>query len=191
MSDVVNVNKRPNRSYKLVGYDPKWVDKYNHIAAELKPLFGTNLVWMEHGGSTSVPGMIAKPQIDVYINVKDLDKVKSIYKQMEEKGFKCWGDYIQKDEPEEYFTRDEDGHRAFSIHVMQDGNFQLDDTIIFRDYLRASAAARDSYSNHKLKLMKEYTDQDYNAYGRGKIDFLEDLKVKAREWDKAGRPQTL
>ncbi|MDQ5913450.1 MAG: hypothetical protein QG623_68 [Patescibacteria group bacterium] len=188
MSDKVNMNTRPNKSYSLLPYDAEWAVKYELMSKRLKLLFADNFVWIEHGGSTSVPGMLAKPQIDIYVAVKDLVLVKQMYDIMEKEGFKCWGDYIQKDEPEEYFTKDKDGNREFSVHVMQYGNANLDDTIIFRDYLRANEKARESYIKLKLKLMEKFSDQDYNSYGKGKIDFLEDLKAKARLWDKAGRP---
>lgn len=97
------------------------------------------------------------------------------------------GDFVQAAEPEEYFTKDDaSGARLFSVHVMQLGSFRLEDDLLFRDYLRANRDARDAYIDKKLSLMKQYSDQDYNSYGQGKIQFLEGLKVKAREWDKAG-----
>ena len=100
---------------------------------------------------------------------------------MEAEGFKARGNFIQREDPEEYFTKDDaESKRLFSVHVMQIGNFHIEDTINFRDYLRSSPTARKLYTEHKLKLMEQHSDQDYNAYGKGKFQFLEDLKMKAR-----------
>ncbi len=146
-------------------------------------IFGDNVVKIEHIGSTSVTGMLAKPQIDVIVVVKDLKVVERFYQAMAIRGFQSFGNYIQKQEPEEYFTKNNtSGERTYSIHVMQDGNPEIEDTLNFRDYLRANAHARDAYIIQKQKLLSEFGAQDYNAYGRGKVDFLEDLKSKARDW---------
>ncbi|OHA80806.1 MAG: hypothetical protein A2675_01660 [Candidatus Yonathbacteria bacterium RIFCSPHIGHO2_01_FULL_51_10] len=178
-----NIHSRPNRSYKLVPYDPVWKKRFEELATELSPIFGENFIKIEHIGSTSVPGMIAKPQIDAILVVKDLDHVKDLYTTMSNYGFKSFGNFIQKAEPEEYFAKDNElGERLFSVHVMQEGNPEIEDTINFRDYLVANSEARDAYINYKQKLMQEFGDQDYNSYGKGKVNFLEELKSKARAW---------
>jgi len=180
-----NTSNRPNRAYKLVPYDPNWMNKFEVQAKNLAPIFGNNLVKIEHIGSTSVPGMLAKPQIDMLVVVKDLSQVKDIYSSMSSQGFKAFGDYIQKADPEEYFAQDNNqGERLFSVHVMQEGSFEVEDSLTFRDYLRANDAARDAYITHKRYLMTQFTGKDYNSYGKGKIDFLENLKAKARKWHK-------
>ena len=184
-----NTHNRLNRSYQLLPYDPKWQLQFTEISKKLTPIFGDNLIRIDHIGSTAVPGMVAKPQIDVFITVKNLEIVKNLYEKMEAEGFKARGNFIQREDPEEYFTKDDaESKRLFSVHLMQIGNFHIEDTINFRDYLRSSPTARKLYTEHKLKLMEQHSDQDYNAYGKGKFQFLEDLKMKAREWDNAGRP---
>lgn len=179
------MNNRPNRSYRLLPYSVEWPRRFENIKRQLVHIFAENLIAVEHIGSTSVPGMLAKPQIDVLVVVKDLARVRLDCGLMEQAGFKSWGDYIKKEYPEEYFTKDNKGGvRLVSVHVMQLGNPEIEDYTIFRDYLRDNKRARDSYIAYKQFLLSKYSDRDYNSYGQGKVEFLEDLKAKAREWNK-------
>lgn len=180
----MNIHNRPNRSYELVNYDPAWASRFDEIVSNIKPIFGDNLVQIEHVGSTAVPGMIAKPTVDVSVVVKDLTSVSSGYEAMKELGFQPLGDFIQQAEPEEYFVLNGENSddRLANIHVMQVGNPEIDDMITLRDFLRSDASAVDNYIKQKVLLMKQYGDNDYNAYSRNKRAFLEQLKADARHW---------
>ncbi len=182
--DNINIHNRPNRSYELVDYEPEWASRFNEIATNIAPLFGNNLISIEHVGSTAVPGMIAKPTIDVSVVVKDLTLVVSLHEAMKKLGFMSLGDFIQQDEPEEYFVLNgknvED--RLANVHVMQLGNQEIEEMITLRDYLRADNGAAERYIEHKKLLMEQYGQHDYNAYSKNKRSFLEQLKTKARNW---------
>lgn len=86
-----NINTRKNRSYSLVPYDPSWPLEFDKLNTELSPIFGDNLISFNHFGSTSIPGMIAKPTIDVCVEVKDLKEVKSMRSKFESLGYESWG----------------------------------------------------------------------------------------------------
>src|SRR4051812_17508579 len=89
---------RQNRSYKLREYTPTWTTMFQDIKSKLVPIFGDNLVAIEHIGSTSVPGMLAKPQIDILVTTKNIEAVKAMYPQMISIGFTPRGDYIEQQE---------------------------------------------------------------------------------------------
>lgn len=168
----------------MVEYDPGWAERFDEIASGLKPIFGDNLIQIEHVGSTAVPGMIAKPTVDVSVVVKDLGLVASSYEKMKQLGFQPLGNFIQQTEPEEYFVLNgkDSNDRLANVHVMQAGNPEIEDMLTLRDYLRSNTNAVDDYVKQKKLLMEQYGDGDYNAYSKNKRAFLEQLKDKARCW---------
>jgi GrpB-like predicted nucleotidyltransferase (UPF0157 family) len=123
---------RKNKSYKLVPYDPAWPGEFLKLKTDISPLYGDNLVDFQHIGSTSIPGMLAKPQIDVCAIVKNIDKVKAIRPEFEAVGYHAKGDYVEQQE--EYFTFDDkDGVRKYNIHTLQIGNPAIEGYISYRE----------------------------------------------------------
>lgn len=181
---VPNIHSRPNRSYELVDYDPAWVSRFEEIASKITPVFGDNLVKIEHVGSTAVPGMTAKPTIDISVQVKNLSSVVSVYDKMRSFGFRPLGDFVQRADPEEYFVLDgqSSDDRLVNVHVMQTGNPEIEGMVALRDFLRGNTLARGRYIERKEVLMEQYGQDDYNAYSRQKRSFVEALKAEARRW---------
>ena len=127
------------------------------------------LVDVQHMGSTAIPGLSAKPQIDIIALTPDLRLVKAKYEAMKAAGFQPKGDYVGHGE--EYFTEDdENGHRLTSLHIVPVGHPEFDAQMTFRDYMRQSPEDRKLYEATKMKLKQDYPD-DYNAYGEGKNRF--------------------
>src|SRR4051812_28407871 len=100
---------RKNKSYKLLPYDPAWAVEFEKLKAQISPIYGDNLIDFHHVGSTSIPGMLAKAQIDVCAIVKNLEEVKNVRPKFEALGYAAKGDYVGQNE--EYFTYDENGER--------------------------------------------------------------------------------
>ena len=92
-----------NRPYAFVTYDSAWPEMFTDYAGTIDEILGEEIVDLEHVGSTSVPGMSAKQQIDILVTVKNFEEVTNFYGTMTEKGFTPRGDYTN--EGEEYFTR--------------------------------------------------------------------------------------
>src|ERR1700743_3638751 len=97
----VMANSRP---YSLVDYDPAWVDRYNFHAEKIKDILGPVVLEVHHIGSTSIPGMMAKPNVDIEVVVSSLDEVRKLSTKMAEAGYTPRGDYSKIGE--EYFTED-------------------------------------------------------------------------------------
>lgn len=178
-----NINTRKNRSYSLVPYDPSWPLEFDKLNTELSPIFGDNLISFNHFGSTSIPGMIAKPTIDVCVEVKNLEEVKSMRSKFEALGYESWGDYVGTGE--EYFTlNDSKGNRKYNVHTLQTGNQFIQHYIAFRDYLRTHPEKVAEYITIKEKLREEFGLEDYNSYNLTKAEKMEALKNEAKEWYK-------
>lgn len=94
-----------SRPYRLVEYDPGWVDLFNQHAGTIKDILGPIALGVHHIGSTSVPGMMAKPNIDIEVVVSNLDDVRKLSSRMVEAGYtppdyeKLWAENRKLVEP--------------------------------------------------------------------------------------------
>jgi GrpB-like predicted nucleotidyltransferase (UPF0157 family) len=172
---------KAHRPYELQEYDPVWKQRFLDVTEKLKPIFGGNLVEIDHIGSTSIVGMVAKPQIDVLVVVKDLDAVAAGHDALTKAGFIPHGrGYVAEDD--EYMTEDSlDGKRLTSVHTLQEGNPKIEEYKAFRDYLRDNKADRNLYITTKRDLYSSYED-NYAAYDIGKKDVINAIKVRAKQW---------
>ena len=157
--------------------------KYSEL---IRPILGDNFISAEHMGSTSIEGMFAKPQIDILVVVKDLDKIKEIYNELTLKGFVPRGrDYVGIGD--EYVTLDSpQGKRLASIHIFQEGHFRIEEDRLFRDYLSVHNSDKQLYIQIKKDLYAKYKN-NYEGYDKGKDDVLKAIKSRAKKWDELGR----
>jgi len=103
---MIKTNKQ--RPYELQEYNPEWKQMFNDSKDKITPLFGDNLISIEHIGSTSMEGMFAKPSIDILVAVKDLDKVTENLQLFVEAGYNPRGrDYVGEKGDDEYITEDD------------------------------------------------------------------------------------
>ena len=166
---------RKHRDYGLEEYNPKWKDMFLQYVEQVKPILGENLIGAEHMGSTSIPGMVAKPQIDVLLIVENLDKIPKLYDEFRVKGFVPRGrEYVGIGD--EYVTLDdESGKRLASIHIFQKDHPQIKETLMFRDYLRINEQERKLYIKTKRDLYRKHKD-NYEEYGTGKKECIDGIK---------------
>ncbi len=169
------------RPYILQSYSVSWAQRFEDEKKTVLSILGDEALNIEHIGSTSIPNMIAKPQIDVLIEVKSLDMVSSEYqRKFANAGYQYHGDYSKIGEL--YFTRDDvDGMRLTSLHILEQGNSEIDDILCFRDYLRAHEDERQRYADTKIELNQKYSE-DYPAYSQGKNEVIQALLKNARSW---------
>lgn len=172
---------KTHRPYELQEYNPAWKQRFLEVAEKLRPIFGDNLVEIDHIGSTSIVGMVAKPQVDVLAVVKNLDLVKDQREDFIQAGFIVKGrGYVAEDD--EYMAQDlVDGKRLVSVHTLQEGNPKIAEYKIFRDYLQNNKEDRDLYIATKRTLYSEHSD-NYANYDSGKRDVIVGIKARAKEW---------
>lgn len=171
---------KPHRPYELKEYDSSWTNKFKALSKIVKKILKKEILEIYHVGSTSIKGMVAKPQTDILVVVKDIAKIKHYRDNIISEGFIYLGNYVGNGE--DCFALDElGGKRLATIHIVEQGNPEIYDQLAFREYLKSHKKVRDEYSCLKKELYKKYKD-DYSSYGPGKKEFIVSTLKKARLW---------
>lgn len=170
-----------HRKFTLAAYDPKWKEKFTEVSEKLKSILGENFVEAIHIGSTSIEGMIGKPQVDIMVVVKNLDAVQKHDNDFEMNTFIVHGlGYAANDDY--YITEDSaDGSRLSSVHILQEGNPKIVERKIFRDYLESNMQDRELYIATKKKIYAQYKD-DYPQYVAHKKEVIGEILARALLW---------
>lgn len=155
----------------ITAYDPAWPQRYEEEAARLTPIFGAALIGIHHVGSTAVPGLAAKPEIDVLVIVNRTDVSDGCVKPLQDLGYRRGGDLSQG---HHFFKRDKDGVRTHKIHVCLDGHPAIGDMLKFRDHLRSDETVRARYEALKLELEKD-NSAGIGEYLNGKKPFIQSV----------------
>jgi len=162
------------RPIELREYDPTWPERYAEHAVRLREALGERLIRVEHVGSTSVPGLAAKPIIDITIEVADTTAEPAYVDDLEAAGY-----LLRIREPEWFehrFFRTADG--AVQLHVFSAGCSETDRMVRFRDWLRANDADRDLY----LRTKRELAARDWKymqQYADAKTGVVEEIIARA------------
>lgn len=164
---------------EIVDYDPRWPAMFEQEAGRIVKALGDVLVAIEHVGSTSVPGLAAKPRIDIMPGVAREEVLDRTIAPMTGLGFQ----YISKYEDEmpyrRLFTRDPTPHLiAVNIHTVAVGSEFWERHLLFRDYLRANPDVADEYARLKRELAPQFTVT--NDYADAKTEFIRSIEERAR-----------
>jgi GrpB-like predicted nucleotidyltransferase (UPF0157 family) len=129
-------------------YDPAWPALYEREETRIRSILGDRVVRLEHAGSTSVPGLPAKPLIDMVLEVPDSADEDAYVPDLEA------GGYVLRIREPEWF-----GHRVLkgpdtnvNLHVFSAGCEEVDRMLLFRDWLRENEADRELYATAKREL---------------------------------------
>lgn len=164
---------RINGPVKLADADPRWPLQYAREEQRIRAALGSRAVQVEHVGSTSVPGLAAKPVIDILLVVMDSADEAGYLPDLEAAGYR-----LQFREPEWYehrFLRDS----QVQIHVFSVGAAEIERMLLFRDWLRIRSEDRELYEGTKRELAArrwEYV-QDY---ADAKSAVVEEIIQRAR-----------
>lgn len=166
------------RTIIVVPYDPNWPLQFEAAAAGLRPVFGDNLIALHHIGSTSVPGLAAKPTLDLLGVVKSLALVSEMRSSFESLGYQARGAYGI--EGREFFVKGAP-NPTHHLHIFEEGHVEILKHLAFRDYLRAHSEVAAEYAALKLKLATLYR-LDSVSYQDGKSDWIRRVVQQALEW---------
>jgi GrpB-like predicted nucleotidyltransferase (UPF0157 family) len=162
LAEVTIGGARPlDKPIEIRDYDPEWPLSYSREEARIRSILADRVVRIEHVGSTAVPGLPAKPVIDIALEVPDSANESAYVPEMEAAG------YVLRIREPEWFE-----HRVFkgpdtevNVHVFTTGCTEVDQMLLFRDLLRANAADRELYATAKRELaardwkyMQQYAD---------------------------------
>jgi GrpB-like predicted nucleotidyltransferase (UPF0157 family) len=166
---------------RVVPYDPAWAGRFGAWRDRLGGSLGAAALRIEHVGSTSVPGLAAKPVVDIQVSVAVLGQEDAYVPQCQAAGVQL----RSRDREHRYFRPPASRPREVHVHVCAAGSRWERVHLLFRDYLRADPAARDAYAAMKREAALRWQD-DRLAYTEAKSDLILDLLGQAERWA-AGR----
>lgn len=182
VSMTKDMSEPPQRLTEVAAPNPAWARQYEVEAQLLRLVFGLELVAIHHVGSTSIPGIYAKPIIDIMPLVRDIDVVDSFNPVMEALGYRPRGEY--EIPGRRYFSRGTTLH-SHHVHVYQVDNPEVLLHLAFRDFLRAHPEKALMYSDHKRAVARQYP-YDIDAYVDGKDALVKQLLAEALAWQEKG-----
>lgn len=177
------------RVIEVVDYDPLWVAAFEKEAAILNAIFGHRVVEVQHIGSTSVPGLDAKPIIDILVVLDNTNDINSFGRAMEDVGYRVRGECLDAPIPGTpgrfYFTKETNGVRSHHVHVYAKGHGDIFDKLVFRDYLCAHKDKAVAYGELKRRIAAQYR-YDNIGYMTAKDGFVKSILLEARRWHATG-----
>ena len=153
---------------EISDYRSDWPEHFLQIRDSILPALSEITFRVEHVGSTSVPGLCAKPIIDIDIIIESISDFNSVRSNLQAVGYQYLGN---QGVPGREAFRNNSCDIKHHLYVCQDGVLALRNHITLRDHLRKNIEDRDRYGLLKRKLAKQFRN-DIEAYIEGKTDFI-------------------
>lgn len=161
----------------LVPHDARWSNEFGRESAAVARALGDVLVEIHHIGSTAIPGIVAKPVIDMLAVVADLGLVDVRAAALESLSYEAMGEFGITGR--RYFRKNgTDGVRTHQVHAFKVNSPDVRRHIAFRDYLRCHPAEAQRYSELKLALAQR-SSSDIDSYTDGKTTFVREIESRA------------
>lgn len=174
------------RRITVVPYDPAWQEAFHLEAERLSELLGAEVVAIHHIGSTAVPGLAAKPIIDILVEVRCIAVVDELTPLFAARG------YLPKGENgipgRRYFIKGSEEVRSHHLHIFEVGSTEIARHLALRDYLRAHPEEAARYGALKMELAQCFPI-DANGYVAGKDALVKELEHRALAWAGCGTAQ--
>ena len=160
----------------MVPHDPAWKERFEAEAAVLRSVLGDEVLAVHHIGSTSVPGLRAKPTIDVLIEVGEIGRLDRLESEITEGGYEAWGEYGIPGR--RFFTKDRGPDRLCNVHAFEAGSPEVERHLAFRDHLIQHPETARAYGDLKEGLAERFP-ADMEAYVEGKDAFIKKAEREA------------
>jgi len=156
-------------------YNPNWPELYRFESERIQEVLGANLLEIHHIGSTAIPGLAAKPIIDIIALVKDFERAIPL---LEEIGFESRGEMYLP------FRRYFRNGKLVNLHVYEHSSPEVALNLYFRNYLRTHQQEKDEYQKLKHSLLEDERiglkeHGNFSNYNLGKDDFIRKILKKA------------
>jgi GrpB-like predicted nucleotidyltransferase (UPF0157 family) len=177
--EVALIGGRERREIVVVAYDPRWVERFEGERDRISAALGDQVVAVHHVGSTAVPGLVAKPIIDIVLVVRNPDGESSYVPSLESAGYEL---RVREEDHRMLRTPAKDVH----VHCWSSAE-DVGRHLLFRDWLRNDESDRARYG--RLKTVLAGRDwPDMNHYARAKSELVAEVMARAAAWERAGRP---
>ena len=179
-----SLEERFDPAVRIVGYDPSWPATAERELRNIEEALGEQAARLEHAGSTAVPGLVAKPILDLQLSVAALEPRERYVEPLEGLGYL----FVPAPESPDYhfFAKPHGRPRTHHLHVCEAGSDHELRHIAVRDFLRAHPDEAARYAALKQQLVARHP-QDRIAYIAGKEDYVDKLEGRALIWTR-GRP---
>jgi len=163
---------------RIVHYDSAWPHLFRERAERLRRALGDVALRIDHIGSTSVPGLPAKPIIDIQISVATFEPLDAYRLPLESLGY-----VFRSANPErtKRFFREAPGERREHVHVRKAGSWGEQFALLFRDYMRSHQMEAAAYAELKRELAQQYREERH-VYTDAKGPFIWDVMRRANDW---------
>lgn len=175
-----------SRHINVIDYNPLWTKKFEEESLLIKDIISDNCIAIYHIGSTSVPGLAAKPIIDIMVVVKSLEKVDDVAEDFLKIGYEYLGEFGIVGRR---YLRKGGDERTHHIHIFQANDWNnIGRHLAFRDFMRTHEKERDEYAKIKIDLAHKFP-YDIDGYCDGKENFVREMEELALSqfdgtWDK-------
>jgi GrpB-like predicted nucleotidyltransferase (UPF0157 family) len=161
-------------------YDPTWPAMFEQERERVHGVLGSLVITIEHVGSTAVPGLGAKPIIDLLAGVRSLSEARSLcIEPLGRLGYTHMAEYESWLPDEMLFRKGVPGPWTHHLHVMEPSSPRWEEFILIRDYLRGHPDIAGAYANVKKGLALVF-DEDIAGYRNAKGEFLRAVLTRAR-----------
>jgi GrpB-like predicted nucleotidyltransferase (UPF0157 family) len=174
---------RGTQPIEVVDYDPRWPLRYQRERDRIAAALGEHAVAIEHVGGTAVPGLPAKPVIDIMVGVPDIERAGQAVAGLINLGYQYVPELESQLPERRYFRRGTP--ETHHVHMVAVSSDFWEEHLLFRDYLRTHPQAAEEYGKLKRGLANRFRF-DRDAYRAGKVPFIDTVVDAARR--EAGRP---
>jgi GrpB-like predicted nucleotidyltransferase (UPF0157 family) len=174
---------RGTQPIEVVAYDPRWPLRYQRERDRIAAALGENAIAVEHVGGTAVPGLPAKPVIDIMVGVPDIERAGQAVAGLINLGYQYVPELESQLPERRYFRRGTP--ETHHVHMVAVSSDFWEEHLLFRDYLRTHPQAAEEYGKLKRGLASRFRF-DRDAYRAGKLPFIDTVVDAARR--EAGRP---
>ena len=167
------------RKLELIPYKKDWAENFKEESKKIQEVFNEELLAVHHIGSTAIPRMLAKPIIDILVEVQNIKSVDSFNFKMNELG------YISKGENgivgRRFFVKYKNNNRTHHVHIYQSGECEISKHLMFRDYLIENSYEAERYNKLKASLYKDAAIT-VDVYQEKKSPLVNELTESAINW---------
>ena len=165
---------------KIVDYDPEWPTLFEKEKRLILGAVGSIVMRIEHIGSTAVPGLAAKPIVDILVAVNQLSDAENCIRPLETVGYEYRPEHEGQIPERRFFNKGKPpAEQHYHLHMVELTSAFWTRHLLFRDYLRRHPDVAQEYQNLKRQLAAEYTT-NREGYTEAKTSFIESIVAKAR-----------